>query len=253
MNGPTKHTPPGGSLDDQLAAHLKQHGNLSSQTVADLARDAAADPDEVDPATAFAESRKTATVAEEDADYARVNSMADMLRAVQQLPQFLINLFAGQQMKLNVSPEDKNRFLAALPENRPFTKTYSVADGRVSFTFRFRSDAESRALWAQLVHETEGATLTKLEYNARLRDLTFALVVQEYNGAEFPPISKDELRGTYRKGADGKFQRAEPGWLERAEFWAEQSPAMLALMFKHYREFEFLYWSLTDGADAGNS
>ena len=245
-------------LDEQLKEKLANTGSISS---ADLQAAQSADQDSESPGQAFAEGRKATTPISSDEEveiegeapgpekgksYDDRTTSDKFLQQIQQIPDYLRTLFdPTQAMEVEVTPADKEAYYDSLIQNTRFKRTYKLLDGRLMFTLQGVTESEIRAYWSQYAHESARAGQTAYEHRARSRDLLLSLSVCSFKGDDIAPADPKDLLPVL--GTDvktGKPTRLDPPWIERAKFWEAQSPGLLALMFKCYREFEFLYWRL---------
>lgn len=245
-------------LDEQLREKLANTGAIRSSDFA-----AAADTGDTEsPGKAFEDARASTSKIQSDEPVNHAGESEDspehgksyddrktadkFLQQVQQIPDYLRTLFDPDSViKAEVTPADKERYYESIIQNTRFQRTYRLMDGKITFTLQNLTEAEIKAYWAQYVHESNSAGLTAYEHRSRSRDLLLALSVCEFNGDGIEPVTPADLQVQITVNEkSGKLTRSTPAWVERAQIWAAQSPGLLALMFKCYREFEFVYWRL---------
>lgn len=239
-------------LDEQLRQKLEQTGSISSADI----QNAAPDP-QSEAADAFEASRKEPSKIDSDEkiqlteeekegrSYSERQTADNFLRQMQQVPDYLRALFdPDTKIEVEVSPADKENYYDALINNTRFTRQYRLLDGKLTFTLQSLTELELRAYWTQYVHESARAGITAYEHRSRSRDLLLALAVCEYRGEAIKPVTPADLNAELTVTDDGKTSRETPKWVERTKLWEAQNPGLLALMFKAYREFEFLYWRI---------
>lgn len=151
------------------------------------------------------------------------------------------DLFTEEEIE--ITPAEKNEFLASLVSGSRYEQRFSVFNGRVSGRIRCRSTEESEAIstWTN-IGIREGRYKAPLDYSLALRNALLAAQVMELNGTRFEPLSAPLYRTN-----DGD-KTTEPGWLPAAASWSGQPEAVVAAVYNELKLFERKYWTMVSHA-----
>lgn len=145
--------------------------------------------------------------------------------------------------KITITMEDKDAFLDALVSGERYCRPFSIYNGRLTGTFRSRSNQESEAMATWMNNGIRDKRYeTALDYSMELRSIMLAAQVMELNGAAFDPLA-EPLKVTGTK--DGMVQ---PGWLAQALRWRNNNEAIVSAVYDELRRFERRYWTMVTNA-----
>jgi hypothetical protein len=147
-------------------------------------------------------------------------------------------------LKVEITQPERDLFLDAVVTGKRFRLSYTLFDGRYTVVFRSRSQAETQALTAQLMHEmrTSPNLSAEFQYGARLRCMLLAAQVDSINGTAYTELATPLLRTV-----DGD-KITEPGWLAQANGWQQAAEGLTVAIYAALQEFERKYWTMVENA-----
>lgn len=144
-----------------------------------------------------------------------------------------------------VTPEDKIAFIDAIVQNKRFTRSFSVFGGKLTFTLRSRTFAETSAILSYA--SSLVATNLNIPYRYVLTLSILAAEVDEFQGVK-NPVLKDPL---YKEiGTDGKI--SDVGWANQLDFWKSLPDSVIQAISDCAVEFERKYTALSNAARTAN-
>lgn len=252
-----KHTiVPPKKLQDKLAEHLKETGQLSSSDVSAFQRGSQPEAEEnKDPGEALHQNTELNTSKDKDKD-----GMDPLVKAGQQSDASdtlkdgsnqtdsmdsnpLMNTIE-RRANLNITPEDKEAFITAAIHNKRMTLTYSLMGGRITVRVRSRLVAETRAIIARERWEIENKMVdNRMDHTIRLRSMLMTAQIAEFNGQSYNELEEPLMPQVGAEGAE-----TAPAWVTRIDHWAGQSDAVHAMLWGCIQDFEDKYWRMIEDA-----
>ncbi len=165
------------------------------------------------------------------------------------------DMFAGDNLMkdtevvpegIDITPEDKIRFIDSLVGNSRYTRDYSMFGGKVKLTLRSLTSDEVNALsaWSIKAGSSDSAGLMA----GRYRKYMAAAQVAMMNGVEMPPLDEPLFETI---GKDGKTV-SEPGWVKRCDYWDGMSVGLFESVMKCIKDFDGRYSVLCKKAEDAN-
>jgi hypothetical protein len=154
---------------------------------------------------------------------------------------------------IEITPEDKHRFLESIITGSRFYRPFSIFGGKVVGRIRSRTARESHALMSELRRQYLAGEITSdLDYGDRQRWAALRFQLQEVNGEDYPPPQEPLLaqKEMVAAGDQAKPTVKLPKWVEESVvlFSKNDSEAFVAALYREVNKFEKIYWALVNHA-----
>lgn len=144
---------------------------------------------------------------------------------------------------IEISPEDKVRFIESVATNVRFTKDYSMFNGKMSLTLRSLTTDEVNALaaWTAAQGTRDSAGLV----TGRYRKYLMAAHCARIDGVDMPPLEEPLFE---HLGKDGKTVEP-PSWVNRCDYFDGMSYGKFQTIMKCIVDFDERYSILCQKAE----
>ena len=152
---------------------------------------------------------------------------------------------AGEMVDVTTTEEERSHFLNTVISGARFTLPFNIFGGRVTGVIRSRTQAETRAIWAQLMREMrEGTIQVNADYTVRIRAMLMGAQLESYNEVKIPelPTPLDWIR-------QPNGEATPPPWLEGIKSWEDLDDGLATAIYEEIVNFERKYWTLVRHAD----
>jgi len=246
------------NVKDKIEKQLKESGSISATDVSNIVKEVKEVPQEQrgieldkatvvtlddkiknDPIISQAAKGNTSGLLEEDV--ATAASVFDNHKNL---------LLESEQINkevITITPDEKTAFISAILNNSRFVLPFSFMNNKLSVKIRSRTQAESYAMFHLISRELNAGQFdTQLAYSTRLRNIMITAQVAEVNGVTYPELKLPLL-------AVGEGDKINPpGWVDQIKTFETKPDALLDILFKVIRIFEYKYLTMIDSADKQN-
>jgi hypothetical protein len=237
-----------GGLKERLQEDLSKGSvNISSSDVADFGTDEKHEPVQGDVVTKVPDEAKKDTMINRAADGEPGRELdkntEETAGDYEAATDMTGSRYAALPEEVTITQKEREQFLDVLVKGGRFSLPFKLFNGRVSGSFRSRTQLESQAIINQVNRECrEEKVVNPLDYSTRLRNMLLAAQVGELNGDSFPPLKEPLMRVV--EGED----TTDPGWLNQVELWTGKDEGLVSAIYRELQIFERKYWTMVNNA-----
>lgn len=148
---------------------------------------------------------------------------------------------------IEITESEREAFLDSVVKGTRFKLPFSIFNGKVSGSFRSRSQKESQAILARLNWEINDKRIaTTLEYSTRLRNMLLTAQVEEIRDTKYLTLNEPLYRTLNGDKA------TDPGWLPQVEVWENEHEGLASALYTELQLFEHKYWTMVRNASDQN-
>ena len=153
----------------------------------------------------------------------------------------------GDMETVEITPMERDNFVNALVTGDRYLSMFELFGGKITGSFRSRSQAETQAILVQLTRECRDAIITTdAEYGTRLRSMLLLTQVAQFNGMDYIALKAPLL-----SRVDGA-KITPPGWLGQLEAWETKHEGLIVAIYSELQLFEKKYWTMVRNAKDQN-